>query len=150
MSQVRPPEGTVARWVLSSRVLGMTLILDSEFCAPFGVAAKNYSNGGPDAITSRKGKRKPHEQYSDLCFDHRKDHRQSRNSRELEEALADPFTGQPEWPLLPGDQPADPIFGSFQEPGLRNLPADQGQRREGPQGRKGHRGGFLEVVHPHR
>jgi hypothetical protein len=32
---------------------GVTLILDTEFCAPFGVPAKNYSNGGPDAKTGR-------------------------------------------------------------------------------------------------
>lgn len=146
MCQVRLPEGTVARWVLSSRVLGMTLILDSEFCASFGFPAKNYSNGGPDAITSRQGRCSTHEQHTDICSDHRKDHRQSRNSRELEEALADPFTGQPEWPLLSWHQPADPFIGSIQEPGLWNIPADQSQRRQGPQGRKGHRRCFLENV----
>jgi hypothetical protein len=75
MRQARPPEGTVARWVLSSRVLGMTLILDPEFCASFGFPAKNYSNGGPDAITGRQGRRRTHEQRTDLCSDHRKDHR---------------------------------------------------------------------------
>jgi len=33
----------------------MTLILDSEFCASFGVPAKNYLTGGPDAKISPQG-----------------------------------------------------------------------------------------------
>ena len=42
-------------------IAGVTLILDTEFCAPFGVPAKNYSNGGPDAITGRQGRRRTNE-----------------------------------------------------------------------------------------
>lgn len=39
----------------------LTRTLAPEFCAPFGIPAKNYSNGGPDAITGRQGRRNIHE-----------------------------------------------------------------------------------------